>query len=298
MKLLRLIIAISILSLSTNCYASNESLIGILIKIYETASKVHDGLKKLSSEENSESTQVIPPDNFSRASNLTVEQRKDIVSNQEPSDEYKALKTKYGCEGMYNCFKAGKDEDEQLYLTEFNARKMSNKEFIKIYYSRPYAFLRNNITLSNATNQEKIGIEKYLQTQAELSNRKKRYHIAFKTHVYKVIELMRLPFSELRELKIHDTYQNKEFNLNPASNAFFIKAVHSGILTYERNHPELKTHCLWGIGGRPQYLSECDELLSIVMKDYIKNHHKLDIKLTNKEIEKIAYEIDPHESLK
>ncbi len=192
-----------------------------------------------------------------------------------------------------------REENDKLYLEDFNNRKLSEAQFKKLYYNRAFgtAFVRNNVTLVTVTDKEKIVLEKHLQAQDANASRSKAYHVAFKKSVYKVIELMGLSFEELQKLNRENAYQDKEFNLNPASSALHIKAYRSGVLAYEYEHQELGTHCTWGIGGQDKYIVDCDKLLGLEMKEYKIGHKNVNLKLTKQDIQEIANEIDAHQNM-
>lgn len=278
----------SLISISSYAYADAASLIGILFKIYEAASaKAND--PKVSQE----APQTLQPGNFVRGSgdnaatngsNLSqVEQNSASSTNDSPATQSASPYAKYHQDQI---------DDNQLYLEEFNARKLSNNQFKKLYYGQCFgcAFVRNGVTLKNVTEKEKIALEKSLQLKTEQATRAEKNSIAFKAHVYEVIQMMGLSFAQLQELK------NNPETENVASHAMILKSVHKGgILFYEHEHQELGTHCLWGVGGKNEFIADCDKLLVLQMKEYKATHKNVSTKLSSQEIKQIAYEINPHE---
>src|SRR5271165_2049812 len=300
-KSIKALIISSLITFSLPAHADAASIIGILFKIYEAASAKANNPKQPQ-----KSPQTVQPENFIRGtgdnitnngSNLNSNEQKIVSSSNDLPNNQNARMNENGTIEVDYLTEQDKIDNDSIYLEEFNARKLSNAQFKKLYYGRCFgcAFIRNNVTLANATDKEKITLEKSLQKKVEQATRAKKYSIAFKVHVYKVIQLMSLSFVELKELRDSQSTQNKEFNLDPANDALHIKSWYkNGILFYEYNHQELGTHCLWGIGGNSEYISDCDKLFALQMKEY-KIHHRLTTtKLTNKEIKEIAYQINPH----
>lgn len=289
-----------------NANSFNSALIGIIYKIYQAAAAKAE-------QADASSTQSVPVETQNTASeayNQPVESishsssSKDFNFQTATPEELQKHMEAVRAQNQANYTKSIQDQENtkasehDLYLEEFSKRKLSAKKFFQYYYERPYAFKRNNVTLQNATAQEKIDVEKYLQYQAEHAEFSKKYHTAFQKHVQYVIQDMSLSFQDLRSLMQEgDPHVQKEFNLNPAGDAIILKVLWSGVLKYEKAHPEMNTQCAWGIGGRDEYLEGCDDLLNAELKEYA-NHNKIkSFTISKADMVKIAHQINPHETL-
>lgn len=312
-----LLIASLGISISNNAYANNNSFLEVIVKIYQAAKSINSAQSASKSNQTQpEVPSTVPPENFSKeasntplkASNSTVESTSVAPSSNELRDPYLEglAADKRGDEEMRanaarvqkmnETTEADKKSDDALYVEEFNKRHLTNSQFQKVYQN--YIYRRHNVNIADANDQEKIALEKRMQFQEEVETKAISYHKAFQKHIRYVVKDMGLSFQQLRELMVNgDPDIQKGFDLNPAGDAITMKYLWSGIAVYEHNHPELDTNCMWGLGGRNEYLPDCDKVFTIITTEYVQTHGHTARTITKADLRKIAHAINPHETL-
>lgn len=134
------------------------------------------------------------------------------------------------------------------------------------------------------------------------------YKKDFKVHVYKVIDLLGKPISELNMACYLDKTSTKH-NLNPICDASTVKSKYSGVLSYQASHPnsaEDVKMCIWALGQqtyneestetKKQRLASCDKIFDAIVLEYKQKHNykMTDFSLNKLEIRDVAYFLDPH----
>lgn len=134
------------------------------------------------------------------------------------------------------------------------------------------------------------------------------YKKDFKIHVYKVIDLLGKPISELNMACYLDKTPTKH-NLNPICDASTVKSKYSGVLSYQVSHPnsaEDVKMCIWGLGQQTYNeesietkklkLANCDKIFDAIVLEYKQKHNykMTDFSLNKLEIRDVAYFLDPH----
>lgn len=310
-----LLLASLSISLSNNvAYANNNNLIEIIVKIYQAASSMSQARSEAKTTPTEPAT--IAPENFSKeasntivkAPNSTVAPSNPTASSNEPRDLYlegiekdkrdyeRMIKHAAEVAAMNERAEADKIAEDKLYVEEFNKRNLTNKEFQKIYQNSFYR--RNNVSVSTLTDKEKISIEKSLQFQEEQKKSQIAIHNAFQKHVKNVVKDMSLSFQELKAILVKgETSTQTKFDLNAAGDAITLKNIWAGVTNYEISHPELNTNCLYGLGGKDKYISDCDKVLAIIVNEYKHSHSHVSHTITKADLKKIAYALNPHETL-
>lgn len=323
-------LTIASLSISSSAYALDTSLLTIIFKIYEQASSA-----KIVQESTQPAAQ--PPENFAKSkqlptvpvagsaaiapesSNLTVESDCNPFRDEHIARACELLKGELSARDRKLVEKAIASDNDRIeqdraqrkysqeqeatesgdYLVDFNKRNLTKKQFVKLYYGNCSGCIqsRNNVTLNNITDREKVLFEQRLEIQENAAKYIIKYHQAFQKHVTYVVKDLSLSFVELRALLIKgDKDAQEEFNLNPAGDAIQLKNIWAGVTNYEITH-NLDTHCLYGLGGKNEFLPDCDKILAIITSDYAYIHKNISHTITKADLRKLAHAINPHETL-
>lgn len=150
MKNVKILLILLITTFTVNpVYAVNKSLIEVVFDIYE---KVHNNHVNAPLD-------TVKPDKFVRGQGISKPVQITVIEPKSPVVNPEDV------------------VEPNEYLVAFNERHLTNKQFIKAYYNRCMgcAYFRNGVTLKNATDREKIDLEKSLELKEYIKERNEYY---------------------------------------------------------------------------------------------------------------------------